>query len=211
MIFPVNKPHRIGFRFGSPYGGVLARLLGPKHMGVDLIPETKEPIPILAIDNATVIRRGPLGSCGLSVDYVTDTHKVRVCHLESITAQPGEIGAGKEIGIMGATGVSSPKNFRHLHWAMWKKGVMIDPLSLTYTNTVPSDTYNIAKEFKSIWRREPAKGELAYLTRRVDRKTIADLKDLRNKLRYWRDTVYPKGIYSFTGDARWQLEKVKGV
>lgn len=187
-------------------------MLGPKHAGVDIIPETAEDIPLLAIAKGVVTRAGWLGSCGLSVDYTIEGYTVRYCHLKSFSVLPGKpVKAGQEIGIMGATGISYPKGFRHLHWVMFKDGKLIDPLSFTYTNEVTSDTYNIADEFTKIWGRKPAKGELTYFERRVARKTITDLNDLRVKLNYWKGIVYPKGIYSFTGDARWAIEKVKGV
>lgn len=212
MVFPVNKPHRIGLRFGASYGSILSRLLGPRHAGIDILPEIKEEIPVLAIDNGFLTRTGYLGSCGLSVDYVTGEYKVRYCHLKSITAQPGKITGGQELGLMGATGVSYPKGFKHLHWVIWLKGKLIDPLSLTYTNTVTTNTvekFDIPTEFQRIWKRPGATGEIAYFERRLHRGTIKGTKDLREKMSYWHGIVYPNGKYSLVGDLKWKKEKAK--
>ncbi len=211
MKFPVDKPHRIGLKFGARYGSVLSRILGSTHQGVDVLPETNDDIPVKAIGNGNLTRAGYAGSCGLSVDYTTGEYTVRYCHLKSISAKIGNISEGQELGIMGATGVSSPPGFRHLHWVMWLRGKLIDALSLpyTYASADKKPSINIPIEFQRIWHRPGAKGEIAYFQRRFDRGSVKNLEELKSAMDKWYRIVYPNGKFSITGNAKWQFEKVR--
>lgn len=73
----------------------------------------------------------------------------------------------------------------------------------------PKTAIDIQKEFRDIWLRPGAKGELSYFERRLAIGSIRDVEDLRVKMRYWNGVVYPNGVYSVLGDIRWQREKRK--
>lgn len=76
-------------------------------------------------------------------------------------------------------------------------------------NVQPQPAQNIALPilFQEIWGRPGAPGEIAYFQKRLDNGSITDQADLREKMTYWYQTVYPNGKYSAEGDAKWQRAK----
>lgn len=206
MQYPLTK-YKIGLKFLQPYGSVLSKLLGNKHMGVDLLPDgdynirpMKEGVVTLATMNG--------GDCGglVDIDYGNGL-KSRYCHQKAIYVKSGDkVGLETIVGLMGGTGTSYPKGFVHLHWVTWLKGVLVDPLSLNYGDDSPISKVNAI--FRAVWKREPAVGESLYFQKRVVAGSLTE-EGLTNLIKYWYGVVYPSGRYSIKGDARWQYEKFK--
>jgi len=67
----------------------------------------------------------------------------------------------------------------------------------------------IQSEFLRIWNTIPAPGDWQYFMKRLEKKTIVNLRDMLVKMEYWHSIVYPKGVYSKDGDDKWQEEKRK--
>lgn len=154
--------------------------------------------------NGTVVRASWTPSCGNGIDITDkDGNLHRLCHHYSFAVRRGDkVAEGQTIGRMGSTGLS---NGVHVHWAVINRaGYTIDPERL-----LKSDDDVIVENFKNIWKRDPAKGEVLYFKVRMQKGSIKNLQDMRNKMKYWYSVVYPGGVYSKSGDAKWQRSKEK--
>ena len=75
---------------------------------------------------------------------------------------------------------------------------------------VKKTSFDIRTMFKDVWKRKAARGEELYFIKRIGKGSIKHTeKDIINKMKYWREVVYPHGKYSIFGDLRWQVEKAK--
>ncbi|MEK0326789.1 MAG: CHAP domain-containing protein [Nitrosopumilus sp.] len=75
---------------------------------------------------------------------------------------------------------------------------------------VKKTSFDIRTMFRDVWKRKAARGEELYFIKRIGKGSIKHTeKDIINKMKYWREVVYPHGKYSLFGDLRWQIEKTK--
>ena len=131
--------------------------------------------------------------------------RIEFSHLSSYIRKSGSVVAGEKIAITGNTGTVT--DFAHLHVQIFDKfGRRLDPE--TYAWDEPTGSMNIPKTFKRVWKRDGAPGEIKYFINRLLKGTIKP-EELETKMKFWYGVVYPNGVYSLTGDLRWQREKTK--
>jgi murein DD-endopeptidase MepM/ murein hydrolase activator NlpD len=109
-----------GVDFGAPYGA-----------------------PIFAVSEGIVSYAGRKGGNG---NYVQITHNASLAtgysHMSRITAQPGQqVRRGQIIGYVGSTGLSTGP---HLHYSLFRNGVAINPLSITFVQRAQLSGSNLA-------------------------------------------------------------------
>lgn len=184
MQMPLKK-YRIGLKHGQPYGSILSKLLGNKHTGVDLLPNGDDEIKPMD-DGVILLAMMTPGSCGGLIDIQYDNGlKSRYCHLQKLQVSTGvRVTKNTVAGIMGATGTSYPKGYKHLHWVVWKDGKTIDPLSLDYDTTDIPLISKVNSIFRSVWGRQPLPKESGYFQFRVTT-DIKDERQLLNTMKFW--------------------------
>lgn len=181
MQFPLNQ-YRLGLTFNAPYGSFLARLLGSRHMGVDLLPNGSYDVRPMEKGVVTLVSRNA-GSCGglVDIDYGNGL-KSRYCHLEDIRVKAGDkVWLDTVVARMGNTGTSTTT---HLHWVTWQDGVLIDPLLAVKVK--PQDLLSqVNSEIRKVWGREPLPKESLYFQKRIAAKSITSIEKLRSVMKYW--------------------------
>lgn len=110
------------------YGGVMYAHF---HDGVDIAGAWAA--PVVAPERGRVIYVGRMSDGAEIVVLAHDGGLVSMyAHLDAYDAPPpvaagDEVAAGQRIGTVGLTGITTGE---HLHWAVWRDGSLIDPLSL---------------------------------------------------------------------------------
>lgn len=129
LIAPISGPLYVT----SPFGWRTHPVLGTRmfHAGVDFASPTGQ--AQYATASGTVAFAGWNGTCGQGViinhGWLNGaTYQTVHCHLSRINVRPGQrVGQGQVIGLTGATGrVTGP----HVHYEVWKNGVLINPMTL---------------------------------------------------------------------------------
>ena len=101
------------------------------HEGVDIAGEWAA--PVVAPERGRVVFVGRMSDGAEIVVLAHDGGLVSMyAHLDVSDAPPpvapgDEVAAGQRIGTVGLTGITTGE---HLHWAVWRDGRLIDPLSL---------------------------------------------------------------------------------
>lgn len=101
------------------------------HEGVDLAGAWAA--PVVAPARGRVVFSGIMGDGAMVVVLVHDGGLVSLyAHLDARASPPpvkagDEVAAGQRIGTVGMTGIVTGA---HLHWAAWRDGALVDPLSL---------------------------------------------------------------------------------
>ena len=163
---------------------MLSKLLGNRHQGVDLLPDGDD--NLYPMDKGTV-KIAVMGntSCGGQIDIDYGNGLVsRYCHLSDVKVTSGvKVTPETIVGLMGGTGASYPKGYKHLHWVVWRNGQIIDPLSLDYGTEKPL-IEKVNALFRQVWDREPQPKESHYFQKRVtkDIKTEDKLVDV---MKFW--------------------------
>lgn len=137
-------------------------------------------------------------------------------HLTDALAD-GAFQEGEQVAISGGnrdSATSGSSTGPHLHFEVRRKSKggwrQMDPLK--YFSSLKQDPggINVRKLFSQIWGRKAARGEELYFIKRVETGSIENnFEDMENKMKYWRNIVYPGGRFSFQGNLRWQSEKAK--
>lgn len=122
---PIDK--KDSFLLESGYGERQHPVLGVKrlHTGIDLVAE--EGVPVVATEEGVVIRAELAEAWGnIIVIQHQGAYSTSYSHLKSMLVKQGDkVKKGKEIGLVGHTGMSI-KN--HLHFELLKDGEAIDPI-----------------------------------------------------------------------------------
>lgn len=176
------KKYRIGLLFGMPYGSVLSKILGNKHQGLDLLPDNDDEVRPIGEGRVTQAIMTS-GACGGLVDIEYENGlKSRYCHLQTIKVSKGvKVNKNTIVGIMGATGVSYPVGYKHLHFVLWQNNKLIDPLSLNYGEDALSQVNSL---FRKVWDRQPLPKESGYFQYRVIHNDLTAEK-LLDIMKYW--------------------------
>ena len=101
------------------------------HEGVDIAGEWAA--PVVAPARGRVVFVGQMSDGAEIVVLAHDGGVVTLyAHLDASASPPpvqagDEVAAGQRIGTVGLTGITTGE---HLHWAAWRDGQLIDPLSL---------------------------------------------------------------------------------
>ena len=120
----------------SRFGSRLHPLLGyvKAHQGVDY----GAPVgtPVMAVGDGTVTQAGSMGACGKTVVLRhQDGLESVYCHLSSIAVQPGaNVSQRQLVGLVGQTGAATGP---HLHFALRRKGVFVNPLTRKTPRELP--------------------------------------------------------------------------
>lgn len=121
-------PSRLGLEPPRVYGGVAYAHF---HEGVDIAGAWSA--PVVAPARGRVVFAGLMGDGAMVVVLVHDGGLVSLyAHLDGRASPPSvragdEVAAGQRIGTVGMTGIVTGA---HLHWAVWRDGALVDPLSL---------------------------------------------------------------------------------
>ena len=117
------------FRWSSPYGNRIDPIAGVKsfHTGTDMACPTGT--PILAAMSGKVTTTGLNRVYG---NYVIIDHgngyQTLYAHMSKIIASKGQwVSQGTRIGLVGSTGYSTGP---HLHFTVYKKGKLVDPMTV---------------------------------------------------------------------------------
>lgn len=198
-MFPLKAKYRIGYKHGQK------TFYNAAHIGVDLI--VPEGTPIYAPDKGKINTFFGIQG-GQWISLVTSLGKHRFAHVKEYKVKSGKmVQKGELLGLSGGrkgAPYSGNSTTAHVHWDTETKEGFINPLGLTW-----EEGYDIPGLFNSIWKRKAAKGEIAYFERRIAGGSIKSVDRLKDIMAYWYSIVYPGGVYSTTGDARWQREKKK--
>jgi murein DD-endopeptidase MepM/ murein hydrolase activator NlpD len=124
---PANVRLPVTGKFIWPTTGVISQLAWAGHMAIDLA--TSQGTPIYASDGGYVIEAGWSDS-GYG-QYVLIDHgngfRSRYAHMSQILVQAGQVvEKGERIGLVGSTGNSTGP---HLHFEIYKDGVLQNPIS----------------------------------------------------------------------------------
>lgn len=101
------------------------------HEGVDIAGAWAA--PVVAPERGRVVFVGAMSDGAEVVVLAHDGGLVSLyAHLDAYASPPtvaagDEVAAGQQIGTVGLTGITTGE---HLHWAVWRDGTLIDPLSL---------------------------------------------------------------------------------
>ena len=124
-----RMPISAKFRWSSPYGYRIDPIAGVKsfHTGTDMACPTGT--PILAAMSGKVTTTGINRVYG---NYVIIDHgngyQTLYAHMSKIIASKGQwVSQGTRIGLVGSTGYSTGP---HLHFTVYKKGKLVDPMSV---------------------------------------------------------------------------------
>ncbi len=124
-----RMPIAAKFRWSSPYGYRIDPIAGVKsfHTGTDMACPTGT--PILAAMSGKVTTTGINRVYG---NYVIIDHgngyQTLYAHMSKIIASKGQwVSQGTRIGLVGSTGYSTGP---HLHFTVYKKGKLVDPMSV---------------------------------------------------------------------------------
>ena len=124
-----RMPISAHFRWSSPYGYRIDPIAGVKsfHTGTDMACPTGT--PILAAMSGKVTTTGINRVYG---NYVIIDHgngyQTLYAHMSKIIASKGQwVSQGTRIGLVGSTGYSTGP---HLHFTVYKKGKLIDPMTV---------------------------------------------------------------------------------
>lgn len=129
--------------------------------------------------------------------------RIEAAHLHRYLVKNGQkVKEGELIAITGNTGKIT--THPHLHLQVFVNNKRIDPETYDWKETI-----DIPGLFLRIWGKPGAPGDIKYFQKRLASGSITGADDLKAKLAYWHSIVYPGGILSPTGDARWQAEKRK--
>lgn len=121
-------PSRLRLEPPRVYGGVAYAHF---HEGVDIAGAWAA--PVVAPARGRVVFSGLMGDGAMVVVLVHDGGLVSLyAHLDARASPPpvragDEVAAGQRIGTVGKTGIVTGA---HLHWAVWRDGALVDPLSL---------------------------------------------------------------------------------
>ena len=121
-------PSRLGLEPPRVWNGVAYAHF---HEGVDLAGAWAA--PVVAPARGRVVYSGVMGDGAMVVVLVHDGGLVSLyAHLDAWASPPpvsagDEVAAGQRIGTVGMTGIVTGA---HLHWAVWRDGALVDPLSL---------------------------------------------------------------------------------
>ena len=124
-----RMPIAVKFRWSSPYGYRIDPIAGVKsfHTGTDMACPTGT--PILAAMSGKVTTTGINRVYG---NYVIIDHgngyQTLYAHMSKIIASKGQwVSQGTRIGLVGSTGYSTGP---HLHFTVYKKGKLVDPMTV---------------------------------------------------------------------------------
>jgi len=133
----------------NPVYGIITSLFGHRinpvlgipefHDGIDIA--VSEGTGVIAVKDGIVIEVRYSNSFGNLVRYRTsDGYEIMYAHLKTIHVEVGdEIELGQIIAYSGNTGLSTAP---HLHYTIWRNGVLIDPIyfvDLPYTEIVAEE------------------------------------------------------------------------
>jgi len=111
-----------GYRLHPIYGRVIF------HEGIDLRANADT---VFAVFDGVVMRSGYQNGLGLSVCMAHDKWQASYGHLSQVFVVAGDsLSAGSPIGITGNTGLSTGE---HLHFAISRNGIFVDPLQFLWS------------------------------------------------------------------------------
>jgi len=124
--------------WNAPVDGVVTSLFGARinpvlqtyeamHNGIDLAADVGT--PALAMADGVVTETGESPSYGIFMKYiVSGGYEIMYAHLSKVTAEAGAfVREAAPVALTGDTGLTTGP---HLHVAIWKDGVLIDPTNL---------------------------------------------------------------------------------
>lgn len=212
--FPITMRHGEKYRFSL--GHPLRWLSGIPHEGVDwAMPSRTELYAPTETKTVALTNTGKRGyGLSLLLESIDGDYRFLYAHLTN--AIKSSIFQGGELVALSGGDKHSPTSGNstgsHLHFEVRKKiqggWLTVDPLK--YFALQAPGSINVKKLFKQIWGVAPARGDELYFIKRVEIGTIKnDLEDMKNKMKFWRDIVYPDGMMSLSGNVKWQREKAK--
>ena len=217
-----GESYRLTLDFGARYPwswlniSSLRRLAGRIHQGIDWAfrkgTEVRGPLPM------KITFAGWGGSYGNLLKALTPDgrYELYFAHLHRIGIKTiGKIiEKGQVFAWGGSTGKSSGD---HLHFGVYDRllGRFISPdewlATYRYIDKQEITDEQVKKSFLKVWKRKPALGDWRVFAERLDRKEIAGIADLENKMLYWAHQVWGKDLKTIQkkGDAKWQRMKEK--
>ena len=115
---PVQGHTNFGDSWRQPRAG------GRHHMGTDVFAARGTPV-VAPVAGRLELRKGSIGGLAFYL-YGVDGVTYYGAHLDAITAKPGQLKAGEQIGTVGNTG-NADGTTPHLHFEAHPKGVAINP------------------------------------------------------------------------------------
>ncbi|HVP66874.1 MAG TPA: M23 family metallopeptidase [Anaeromyxobacteraceae bacterium] len=145
-------------RFGSRRHPVLAYVRA--HQGVDYA--APEGTPVWAVGDGVVTRSGSSGECGLSVAVKhRGGFETVYCHLSAVSVAQGSHVAQKQ--VLGRVGHSGLATGPHLHYAVRRGGVFVNPLQIQLPR---------GEAVREAWRRD-FEARIAPVRERLDATPVA--------------------------------------
>lgn len=140
-ILPLGeKKTEIASGFGARVDPVNAERIF--HNGIDFVADIGTPVYATADGKIEIAeRKGVYGNC-IEISH-GDNYLTRYAHLSEMTVKPGAtVKRGDIIGRVGSTGKSSQP---HLHYEVWYKNEVQDPVNFCFLDLTPKEYSELAR------------------------------------------------------------------